>query len=1135
MGLKIYCGRAGSGKSEQVQKEAVTSVREDGKGLCVLIVPEQLSFASEKALAQKAEGTFVPPESLDRLHVLSFRRLAHFVLKRTGGASGKRLQNVTRHLFVARVLDKRRESLTALRRAASAEGFTQKAAEILSEFKRYNVTPNRLSETAALLKEQNTALSDKLSDFAAVYSGYEEALFGKYLDMDDMLSHAAEALEKTPLFQGAKVWIDGFFGFTPQEIRLITELLREGAEVTVTLPTDRLSGESLPSEDPFFAVNESYRKLLRAHESLKNEEGASLGAVSVTRFPEIYRAKTPALRHLEASLSSGRTLPFEGETKGLALFAAQNPYSEAEAAAGDILRLVRDEGLRFRDIHVACGDLPGFEHILRAVFTQCGIPFYMDAVAPVTGHPLMVHLLGMLDIFKQSWSYQAVFRYAKAGFSGLSEVELWRLENEVLARGIRGSRWEDEAFWEESPSKEARDRLVAPLLRFRARTKGKTAVREFVAAISDFLKETRTEEQARERAEALRALGLMQEADAMLQVYDVILDMLSQTESAMGEEKMGAGRLLELLSSAAEAYKVGTIPPVADSVAVGDAQRSLHMGVRALYVLGMNEGIFPKATAGEGILTDEERRTLRSLGLELAEDTRSRAFESEFLIYQVLSAPSDYLYASYALSDMDGHGRREAPVIRRMKKLFPGLRVSTNVHVMGEEEDAMSLIGPPAFTFPYLCRAFQISRKGQKIAPLWYTVREWFEQNENWAGHCRRAGLGEGYQNRFKPLGEAQAKSLYGLREGSISRIETFSACPFRYFSDYGLKLRERAVYEVRSADTGTLMHTVMERFSKLLPKKGLSWRTLQREQIAPLLEPLVLEEAAGQAGGIFDSSPRHRAMTRRLMKLLIQVIWMTAEQIRRGSFEPMAYELSFGEKGELPSYRAKKDAPLRFRGVVDRLDIWETEGSVFLRVMDYKSQSRLFDLNEAYYGLSVQLPTYLGAVLQNGERLFGKKTLRPAGMCYVHLKDPLIEVRSIADREGLMKKQLGRHGMKGLFLGEHEVLEAMDSTLKESGKSDILPVAYLKSGDFSAHSSVAGAGELQALMKHVRSEISLKGEEMMKGEVAARPYRLGDKTGCDFCPYHPVCRFDVSLGDRPRLLSKKKPDEIWGTLLGEE
>lgn len=1135
MGLRIYAGRAGSGKSEQVQKEAVCFEGADSCALRVLIVPEQLSFASEKALAEKAEGTLIPPEALDTLHVLSFRRLAHFVLQRTGGGSGKRLQNVTRNLFVARVLDKSREELTALRRAASLEGFTQKAAELLSEFKRYNVTPERLLETAELSKVRFSGLSDKLSDFARVYSGYEAQLSGKYIDMDDMLTRAADALWETPLFKGARVWIDGFFGFTPQELRLISELLREGAEVTVTLPSDRLSSEPLLPGDPFFSVNESYRKLLKVNESLKNEApDAYLGEVLVTRFSENYRAQTPALKHLEAALSSGSSLPYDGDMEGISLFAANNPYGEAEAAAGDILRLVRDKGFRFRDIHVACGDLSAYEHILRAVFNQCGIPFYMDTMASVTAHPLMVHLLGMPEIFKQSWSYRAVFRYAKAGFTGLSEAELWRLENEVLARGIRGSRWEDDAFWENSENKSARDKLTAPIMRFRARTKGKTAVGEFVEALLDFLKETHVKEQAESRAEELRTLGLMQEADEMLQVYDVMLDMLSQTAAAMGEEKMGVSRLIELLSSAAEAYTVGTIPPTADSVAIGDAQRSLHMGAKAIYVLGMNEGAFPKASAGEGIITDEERRTLRSFGLELAEDTRSRVFESEFLIYQVLAAPSEYLYASYAISGMDGRAKREAPVIRRMKKMFPSLTVATNVQVPGEEEDAMRLIGPPAYTFLYLCRAFQASWKRGKIAPIWYTVRSWYEQDEDWAAHCRRAGLGKGYQNPFEPLTSEQARKLYGAKEGSISRIETFSACPFRYFSDYGLKLQERAVYEVKSADTGSLMHAVMERFSNLLPEMGLSWRTLQKEQIAPLLTPLITEEAAYRAGGIFDSSSRYRAMTRRLLKLLTQVIWSTAEQIKKGSFDPVAYELSFGEKGELPSYTAKKDAALRFRGVVDRLDIWETEESVFLRVMDYKSGNRAFHLNETYYGLSVQLPTYLGAVLQNGEKLFGNKTLRPAGMCYVHLNDPLVEVRSIGDREGLSKKQMAGHGMKGLFLGEPEVLEAMDSSLKESGKSDILPVSYLKGGGFTAHSSVAGAKELQALMDHVRGEISSKGEKMLGGEVRAYPYRLGDKTGCDYCPYHAVCRFDVSLGDKPNLLSKKSATEIWETLLEE-
>ncbi len=1141
MSLRIIYGRAGSGKSTFCLNEIKSSL-ERGEALRhIIIVPEQFSFQAERRLI-KALGA----SGINGVEVLSFGRLSHRVLGEVGGIVRKHINPAGKSILVYTIMERLKEDLKVFSRAAGQRGFVNTLCGTISEFKRYNITPEVLTglETDSI----GTQLSDKLHDIVLIYEDFEKKLHDKYIDSDDDLDLLAEKLEQCKLFQASEIWLDEFSGFTPQEYAVIEKLMAKAARVNVTLCTDCLA-DDLPLEesDAFLPAKVASSKLKRlaADTGVKIETPVALKSNGIKYNNE--------LAFLEANLYTYLHGTYKGNTRYLSLYEAPNMYAEVESTAIDILKKCREDGLRYRDIAVITGDLALYEKVIRVVFGEYGIPCFIDRKKDITGHPLVLMVLSALEVYTCNWSYEAVFRYLKTGLTGVDREGLDLLENYVLAYGIKGNSWTKDEDWSytmgnsmEKPGtgqyelellqrvNEVRRAAAAPLIKLYHKIKGRSTGKEICTALYDFLCELEVPERLEKLVQHFTEAGELDRADEYSQVWNILLELLDQVVEAMGEETVKVETFLELLSVGFGEYKIGLIPPALEQVLVGSLERSKSHDVKAIYILGANDGIFPVPFKQEGILSDRDREVMSGLGVELAPDTRGRTFEQQYLIYTALTAASEYLSLSYCAADRDGRALRPSMLISRLKRIFPEIIIESGMTKNDSASSAERFVSAPLPTFNALVAAMRQGSEGKGTDPLWKSVANWYTKGEAWQEKYARMTEGFNYTNQVELIKQERVRKLYGNTiYTSVSRLEKYSACPFSYYVEYGLKAKERRIMRMNAPDMGSFMHRVIDRFSREVSEGNMGWRQLEKDWCADKVAQIVDELVRDMAGTVFLSSSRYKYLADRLKRVLTRAVWLIAEHIKRSSFEPVGYELGFGDGEELPAITLELPSgdKMVLSGRIDRMDLLETEEGKYYRIVDYKSGSKQFKLADVYYGLQIQLLTYMGAVSESLSKSSGKPVL-PAGILYFRLDDPIVPGGRNAAPEEIEKAIMKELRMKGLLLADVRLINEMDNAI--DGDSLIIPARINKGGDLG-RSSAATAEQFEIVKRHVRKLLYSLGEEMQRGNISISPYKRKRMTACAYCSYLSICQFDTRLsGNNYRNLYDRKDEEVWELMGGK-
>lgn len=1156
MSLRLIYGRAGSGKSYFCLKEIEARIKEGVETPLILVVPEQFSMQAEKNLVDMLStgGSL-------RAEVLSFRRMAYRVFGEVGGCTRRHISPSGKSMLLYRIIDNMKDDLKLLGKAAKQQGFVDTALQLIAEFKRYNVTPEALLQMADKLEEAEgesfqEQLREKLKEIGAIYDGFETALHERYIDADDDLSLMAEKLKDSKQFDNAEIWIDEFSGFTPQEYRVILELMKKARRVNVCLCTDCLVDEFSPYGTDVFAPSKNTAKKLM---DLARSNGIEIERpVAMDDSP--YRFKdSQELSHLERYYFSYPYRRYRGKTKDVSLFVASNIYSEVEETAKDILALCRDRGWRYRDIAVVTGNLDAYEKLIRVIFTEYGIPFFIDKKKDITSHPLAQLILSMLDIFVHNWSYEAVFRYLKTGLTGIDREDIDILENYVLACGIRASRWTQEEDWHYRPDagfdeggiterelelltrvNEVRRQLIEPLLKFRERTRGRTKVKEICTALFDFLCEIQIPETMEKLVEEFKISGDLALANEYSQIWNITMEVLDQIVEAMGEESMGVQKFREVISIGLSQHQVGLIPPSLDQVLVGSVERSKSHEIKGLYVLGVNDGVFPAPPKAEGILSDKDRQTLYSMGMELAQDTRARAFEDQFMVYSTLTTAGNYLRISYPIADHEGRTMRPSIIISRMRKLFPDISEFSNIATVfahnADVEMEFERIAAPLPTFNEMVSVIRRQAEGFPASPIWKHVYNWYMEQEDWRDRCEKLEEWLSYTSQVESIPADKARKLYGAPlYSSISRLEQYASCPFSFYVRYGLRAKERKVYRLTPPDLGSFIHAVIDIFSKQIEESGIGWRNLDREWCREQVSQIVDELLSKRTGSILNSTDRYKYLTSRLKRVVTRAIWLIAEHIRRSGFEPVGYEVSFNESKNATFPPIVLSLPsgdeIRLVGRIDRVDAWKGEDGTYVRVIDYKSGNQAFKLSDVYYGLHIQLIAYLDAILENGEKVF-KEPVLPGGVLYFKVDDPMIRTSAEAAEEEIEKAIMKQLKMRGLLLADVRLIREMDREIE--GSSLIIPAYITKNGKIGSRSSVATMKQFEILCKHVKKLLKQIGDEMMKGKVAISPYKDKEKTACSYCSYGAVCQFDTAFPEHGyRYIRDMKDDEVWKAMEG--
>lgn len=1133
MGIRFIFGRAGSGKSYYCLNQIKKKLTNDKNNKLIILVPDQYTFQTEKKLLE-----YVGEKSLLRAEVLSFKRMATRVFDKCGGRAINVIEDSGKNMLIYKLLKDKGEELKYFNRISKQQGFVGIVSKSITEFKKYNISEEILKEKELEIEDRD--LKEKVSDLASIYETFNESLHKGYIDSEDILSILAKKLNEFHLYNDAEIWVDEFTTFTPQQLEVLKVLAKQCKNVNITLCSDGEIQFTEGETDIFDVIKNTENRILKMMQenNISYKEPVNLNKKNIYRFRE-----SKELGHIEKYFFNYPFKIYKSECKDIRLYKANNNYSEIEWVAQDILKLVRDKGYRYKDIAVVCREIDSYDKITSVIFNEYNIPYFLDKKREILSNPLVVLIISALEILVTNWSYESVFKYVKSGLITLETNFIDKLENYILANGIKGYKWtrdlliygDEELTQEEIEIFEYMEEIRRPIINLYNKIKDNVSIRKYCTALYEFLLEIKAFETMDKLLNDFDNKGMQDKVKEYTQVPSIVIDMLDQAVEVLGDEVVDLKTFSKILVSGFEEKEIGVIPMSLDQVNIGDIARIKGRDVKALYIVGANDGVLPSANKDEGILSDEDRIELKSMGIELASDTRSRVFEEQFMVYTALTIPSNYLMITYPMADFDGKSLRPSIIIPRLKKILPKLSEESEIFNSNLSYDKYYNITAPVPTFNELIEALRREYEKEEIEPYWIKTFKWFEENEEFKDRTKIIFNGLNYTNLVEKIPREKMKKLYSNDNGrlmfSVSRIEKYAQCPFGYYVQYGLKAKDRKVYEFTAPDLGSFMHDILDQFTNKIRKENILWGDLTKDKCAEIVNELVNSKLKSETNSILNSNKKYKYFSERFKKTITKSVTVISEQMRKGEFDIFKSEFDFGDfkdsdpiKLELPSKEI-----VYLKGRVDRIDKVDLNGETYIRIVDYKSGSKSFDLNELYYGLQIQLLVYLDAILKNSKKIL-KTQCMPGGILYFKIDNPIIKSKKALTDEEIQVEVLKKLKMDGLLLKNVELVKSMDRDMETY--SLIIPATFKKDGDFTSTSSVVTESQFELLRKYVNDKMIEICEEMLSGEVKIEPCKSSKVTYCDYCDYSSICQFDTSIKDNKyKIISKKKKDDLWDAM----
>lgn len=1140
MSLQFYFGASGAGKSRKLHDYLIGESRKHPEKNYLLIVPDQFTMQTQMDLVVEH-----PRHAIMNIDVLSFGRLTHRVIEEVGGEDLPVLDDTGKSLVLRKVAGQEREKLAVLGSHLQRIGYIHEVKSALSEFMQYGVGEKELETLISYAKDRG-ALYYKLQDLRLLYRAFGAYIQNRFITTEGTLDRLREALPKSETVRGSVIAFDGFTGFTPIQNRVIQDLMRLTERVIVTLTVDeredpyRPDGEQPADEGARQKLFYLTRKTVTALRRLSGEAGIleekAVWCLEKKEGRPPRFADNPELAHLERNLFRYPAGVYEGAVKKIRLIEASTPAQELRQTCIAIRRLLMDsEELCYRDIAVVTGNMGVYGKEAREIFARFDIPIYLDQTRGILGNPFTSYLRSALQIFLQDFSFEAVFHYLRTGLSGFTGEEVDRLENYVRRFGIRGKKRWSEAFVyrEEDPEgEEASQALLEACNDMRTRLLGQLApflsplktAGEMVRALYGFLVANGVQQKLAGFEKKFLEEGDPARAKEYGQIYPLVIDLLDQIEGLLAGEEMTLREFADILDSGLAEITVGTIPQNVDRILVGDIERTRLKQVRILFFLGVNDGNIPKGSGG-GIISDLDREFLRESNIELAPSPREQMYIQRLYLYLNLTKPSEAVYLSYARVGEDGRSLRPAYLVDLLRGLFPGM-VTETPESEALEEQMMSGADGVGF-FADSLREYAAGRMEQEEERTFYTFYRCYGQNAQYREQVESLVRTAFARHEDRPLTRAAAAALYGASLlGSVSRLEKYAACAYAHFLQYGLRLRERGEYSFEAVDLGNLFHGVLELFSDRLAARGYTWFDFPEETGRELVAEALNDYAAGYGETVLYSSARNRHLLSRIGRILNRTVNTLQTQLRKGQFLPEAFEVSFDALENLDAFNIalSEKEKLRLRGRIDRVDIGEAGERVYVKVIDYKSGERRFDLAALYYGLQLQLVVYMNAAVELVGKKYPDREAVPAAMLYYRVADPMVEGEDLTDEE-INTRILRELKMTGIVNENEEAVRMLDGEF--SDKSEILPLERKKDGNFSTVSSVMSEEDLRTVSNYVNYKIRSLGREILEGTIAVNPCELGTEQACTYCAYKRVCGYDARReGYRPRKFAKLKPEE---------
>ena len=1103
--------------------------------------------------------------------MVDFSALGHKILKEAGGPVPPLIDKYGRHMLLTRILEESDDALKIYKGVRGKNSFVERVNMLISEMKRSEVSVDMLREVSESL-EDSSFLKYKLKDIVTLFSLYEEAIAGKYLDSEDYITFYGDKMLDSSLIAASDVWVYGFDTFTPKNMLVLERILKTARSLNIVMtwedaakkpagdisvnPSDDVTGSCRhiacgdagflaadDREDLFSLTGFVIRNLVKMAEDL-NEE-VTCQAITGSGRDNLW-SKTMR----EISVSPEDTL--QGKDPRITAVCTSNIYAEADRAAAYILQLVREHGYRFGDIVVVCNDTGLRSGVIRRTFVRWGIPVFIDQKRKVIQHPVVGFLLSLLDIIGNGYRDNAVMQLIKSGFLGFAEEEQDAFENYVQQFKIRGTLWKKpfsrmgDNYTAEDLNRfnELRERVVSVIETARDRigkynTAGEKIKGLYGFLADDFMMEERIEAMAKAQQEA----GFLDGAAETAQSWNVICRIFDQIVETVGEERLSGRALRQIVEAGLAEMEIGIVPVNPDSVLVGTMQRTRVGRVKALLVLGANEGLLPLQKTDEGLLSEREKAVLEELDLEFSRTEDMVKQEERLAIYRTLSQPEERLYISCSRIDETGGELRPSAVLRELENFLQSRAESDDSVVLGDLEDcsvpeiAVSSKG----AISYLTDAFREYLEDGKLDEDWLYAGLWYGSHE--PEEMERIRRGMEFDNKQNALGGQLADALYrGDRraiEASASRLEKYSGCPFAHFISYGLRPEDLRVFEMGPREIGDIYHECIMKLSQRLTAGEDSsqgseavpvaitdpdsrWMKITQEECREEIRKILQEETGTYREGLLASGRNESYRTERIVDICSRVAWAMIGQVRRGRIREMYFEQPFARGAQLPPIRVTAgEHEVLIKGKIDRMDVLEMpehedDLETAVRIVDYKTGGDSVDVEHFRSGYKLQLMLYLKAATQ-------KQEVKPAGVFLFKIReiDADADARTVVPGEAAAEERMeDAYKLEGIVLDDMDLIDAMDTEI--GGASKVLPIKYVKkNGTYSGSSGgyLFSREEFEELSAQVDLQVDRICREICDGKIDIRPKKEKKKdmegnykTSCKYCSYKSICMFDTAF-----------------------
>lgn len=1095
MSLKYVLGNAGCGKTNYCIEEIIN--KDNSLNSLIYIVPEQFSMESEKLLLKKKKVII-------NTGVYSFRHLAFNIMSELGAGDKSVLNDVGRAMLLKKSLISIQKDLVLYKTSINHKGFTDSLGSTMAELMQYNVTSDMLLSTIENMDESN--LKYKLKDIEKIYNAYSSALKSGYISSENTLDILSDIIENSNIIKESEIWIDGFKSFTPQEYSVIEALLKYSKNVTISLTVDKAVTDTDLS-DAYYETKTTISKLNK----LAQYNGITIEKpVILTNWQ---RFNNNELKFLADNYLSYKAKKYNDKCEHIKIYNAPQKYDEIDMVCSKINSLIKTGNYKYEDIAVIIG-AEEYEKPLCNSLNHYNIPNFIDTRKDITSHPLTQTILSAIKTIADNMSMESVFRLLKSGYIEINENDVFLLENYVLSQNIKGKKWYSE--WKygfdaktfvKPLIEDIRDIFLdsISILTDNIKKGRKYSVMEISKIIFDFLKDIDACGTLNKNIKKATEENDLASAMAHKQIWGLICNVFEKMVEFLGDEKVNINEYLRILESGFETSSIGVIPALSDQLIVGDIERTRLPDIKALFIIGLNEGVLPPQRAEAGILTDLERVTLKNNYFDLAPELAVKLSQDKLNIYLALTKPSDYLYLSYSTGTITGGEMKKSSVIQKIEEMFK------DINEINYRYDTDFSFAP----LPALDKLVLSLKNSEEITDFQKAVYTYFHNSDKYSDRIKSINsmLELSTENY---LSIDACKSLYGDSINiSVSRLETFAKCPYSFFLTYCLSAYEKERYKFEFLESGNIYHSALEQAFNTIKTENISLEDLDSDTIARLsddaIEAAIVQTKKESLAGV----PRYKGYVKRMKRTLYNVLWGFGINAKKDKFIPHEFEFSFGSKKGIDPivYSLENGVSLNLTGKIDRIDHLKDKDKVYVKIIDYKQSEHKIDFNEVYNGIDIQLPLYMHTYVDMMKK-YHNENMEPGSILYYNVHNPQLK----EDKGKTEKDMLSSLRFRGIISDE--------KIIKDSVKFQVISPVVFTNEYFTK------------LGEFIDKKIIETGNEMAKGNIKIKPYRYVNgsslQTGCDYCSFNAICHIDLK-DSRDKYNSFNADKKIIDKIIGDD